>query len=623
VPDIGDHVCTQCGRPLVLDQKDFDREIRCPKCRSSVTILSEGGAQSELIKIDGIRASSLIRCTLCANYIHKEDKYCPFCGVFLKSFHTHEPLLAGSGALPAEIAEPIKTGAKFLVVGGLALLLIFAVVWFYYQYELKRLNQPLPSTRNQQRLLAAKIRAEEKERQLEAPASQKAPEAPPAQPAPQEKPKEIAAPAEVQPKPATVPAPAPEAPATRPAPAEAVVPPKPQEQPATSGLMDFVRSYILACVKGDRSQLLGFLTVEAQALAEQEKALPVSPLRMAGSVPYWDRFVGHKLVAIEDFPRQYSVIDRISEGALAVEVLGIESPAPDRAVVTISHPEPVRVEKQGAPAGMYRDVYVLPVLRVNGAWRLDLRNYYEIEALTLKQRQAAAIGRGPLTIKVDSDELWVGSVPPGAMVYVGPLDSTRKVRDLNYGFMIERLFQGKAYFKGVTPLALKLPEGRSRVAVVLKGTPQDKVFLYTPTGYRESGEEIYNRPGPRNPLDWDGGEIRLIANRGEAVMIGKVYEVAKEEGKPAILMAFLKRSSESYKALLDGLPTEISFAPPAEKLAGVLGEWQGGILLPELRQVTEILSRGGVFAYTGPDSRALVIRMVGFDQMSVETLAPE
>jgi len=628
--DTTDHVCSQCGAPLKLRPGELDHEVRCSVCGTDVAVLSEDGARTHSIKVGGIHASALRRCALCNKHIQKADKFCPHCGVLLDSIHTHEPLLNGKSRRVVVVAQPIKTGATMFVVGCVLLLIAFTVSLLYYRQKLKELDKAPVATRREARRLRQRVVEENLAKEAATAEEEKVAEGTPA------KPKDAGATEEPETaKPETAeteepsgeeiavaPAPEPKPPATQPAVVE-----KPPESPPVvapitppkGDLMDFLRRYVAVGLKGNRAEALAFLSASSRALAEKEPGLSTHPFRLAGGVPYWEPFAGHAPVPIE---KSFSVIDSVREDALVAEVLAVDMIDSDRARIIISHPEAVRVEKNGV-TGVYRDVYTLPFVKEEGVWRLDLTEFYEMELLAVKQRKAMAVARRPDTIKLEPDKLWVSSVPQGALVYVGRVDTARKVRDRYYGFPVERLFQGKNFLVGRTPVSVPLKEGRYRVAVMLDGNERDRVFLSTATGYIESGEEDYNRPGSKDPMVWDGGAIRLIALRGKVAMLGKVYEVAKEAGKGASLIGFLKRTNESYEELIEKLPKEASFEVPVDEVEKSLSEWQGGLLTSELSRITEILARGGAFAFTGPDADSLVLRMVDFDKIKVEAIASE
>jgi len=633
------YVCGKCGAPLALGPDGLDREVECPTCRNMVVVFSEAGARRQSIRVDEVRISDVITCPLCSKPFSKNDRFCPHCGLYRESYHINESLLRpGRTRRPIEVAKPLKTGAAVFVAGSVLILLILAATMIYFswlanRYAKARFKRRKPSAVARKESSVGEVApgrgAEEASgagRAVEGggkaiPASRPAggaeerPEGARRRVATKAKPE----PAPKPPTPIGEPKAKPERPetaivASRPA----KRPEKPAAVPENTGILGVFQAYLRIGATGDRAKGMVFLSASSRALAEKEAALPVFPFKVAGGITYWAPFAGHKSVAIDEFARSYEPISTVVEKGVTAQVLSINIASAERARIVVSHPELVREVKDGE-VGLFKDVYELDFVKEGGEWRLDVTPFYEARLKQLMQRKAREAMSGIAAPKLKPMHLWVGSAPLGARVFVGPaFSSVKKVKDQRFGFPVDQLFSRAGYVKGKTPVSIKLKEGRYRVAVMLTGTPEDEIYLAGPLGRINDRQEFFARPGPKNPFQWDGAPIYLIAQDGKIVMFGKVYEVEIRKDKPAIVQAFLKKREQTYSQFLDALPKEPSFSPPRAEIEKVLKSWHNGALVSEIDLIMKFLSRGGAFAYTGEDSETLVIRMVDIDKIKVE-----
>jgi len=652
------YICGNCGGPLTLDGRGLDMEVRCPTCKAKIVVFSDEGARKQSIRVDEVRITDVNQCPLCSKYFSKNDKFCPHCGLYRDSFHIHEPIMKSGGIRrPTVVPQPIKTGAAVLVVGSILVLIILAVAAVYFSFLVKKYEKRMPLKKGRSAIVVHGERIKEEGKKetgtdettddnkgeqaaasqpavvdekvdkgaADTTATQPAPEPKPViEPKPEPKPEP-----KVEPKPEPKPEPKVE-PKPEPKP-EPKVEPKPKPAlpesvligPDSKGIMGVLKSYLKAGWGGGRVAGLPFLSKASRELADKEKGMPVFPFKVAGGIVYWAGFAGHRTVDIHDFARKYYPITTIVEKNLNVQVLTVSLANAARARIVISHPATVRVVKDDH-VGIYRDVYELDFVKENGAWLLDATPYYENEIAKIKERKTRDAKSGVASPKLKDGHLWVGSAPLEARVFVGPLAiATKRITDQRYGFKVDQLFSKPKFAVGKSPLSVELKEGKYRVAVMLEGTPEDEIYLKGPLGTIDNTQYFYARPGMKNPFQWDGAPIYLLAQDGRVVMFGKVYTVVIEKDKPAVVQAFMQKEGQTYSELLSRLPADNSFSPPRKQLESILKNWQGGALLSEIDLIIKFLSRGGSFAYTGEDSNTLVIRMVDIDKIKVEQLSPK
>ena len=126
--------------------------------------------------------------------------------------------------------------------------------------------------------------------------------------------------------------------------------------------------------------------------------------------------------------------------------------------------------------------------------------------------------------------------PPGATVYIGPLSAEQSVENPAYGFNTTELLARPKYRVGVSPVRTRVEPGRHLVAMFRKGSEDDTRWLEnTEPGMVRGALSLLGQPHIPAFVCDGNKSVHVIVLDHKVHMIGKLYEVAKEDGQAVVL----------------------------------------------------------------------------------------